>query len=92
MKIGVRIGSAERSSMPIPMGFRRIAEDLHERIRRGEYPPGSRLPSYRELKEIYAPTSISTLQRAVGLLQEREVVVGVQGLGLYVAERDTRRR
>lgn len=72
------------------MGFRKIAEDLQERIRRGEYPPGSRLPTYRELKEIYAPTSTSTLQRAIGLLQERGVVVGVQGLGLYVAESDSR--
>lgn len=73
--------------MPIPMGYAKIAEDLKKRIETGEYAPGTKLPSYEELKEIYAPVSVSTLQRAIAVLKERGYVVGVQGLGLYVAER-----
>jgi GntR family transcriptional regulator len=71
--------------MTIPMGYRRIADDLRARIAGGEYPPGERLPTYAELATIYS-ASVSTIQRAVMLLQAQGVIVGVQGAGLYVAE------
>ncbi|OKI47449.1 GntR family transcriptional regulator [Micromonospora sp. CB01531] len=71
--------------MPIPMGYRRIAEDLRTRIAAGEYQAGTRLPTYRELAEMYS-AGVSTIQKAVLLLQAEGVVVGVQGAGLYVAE------
>ena len=71
--------------MTIPMGYRKIAADLRARIEGGEYPPGERLPTYAELATIYS-TSVSTVQRAVMLLQAQGVIVGVQGAGLYVAE------
>ncbi|WP_319460106.1 winged helix-turn-helix domain-containing protein [Micromonospora sp. RTP1Z1] len=71
--------------MPIPMGYRRIADDLRARIAAGEYPPGERLPTYKELAEMYS-AGVSTIQKAVLLLQSEGAVVGVQGAGLYVPE------
>lgn len=71
--------------MTIPMGYRKIAADLRARIASGEYPPGERLPTYAELADLYS-SSVSTVQRAVMLLQIEGVIVGVQGAGLYVAE------
>jgi GntR family transcriptional regulator len=71
--------------MTIPMGYRKIAADLRARIDNGDYPPGSKLPTYTELASLYS-TSVSTAQRAVMLLQAQGVIVGVQGAGLYVAE------
>jgi len=71
--------------MTIPMGYRKIAADLRARIAAGEYPPGERLPTYAELAQLYS-SSVSTIQRAVMLLQAEGVIVGVQGAGLYAAE------
>lgn len=72
-------------AMPVPMSYRAIAADLAARITSGEYPPGSKLPSYAELALLYS-VSVSTAQRAIALLQDRGVVVGATGRGLYVAE------
>lgn len=40
-----------------------IAEDIAARIDPGEYPPGSRLPSHRELAALYSVTT-ATIERA----------------------------
>lgn len=71
--------------MPVPMGFRAIAADLQERITKGEYPPSSRLPSYPELATLYS-VSVSTAQRAVGLLIDRGRVISSPGRGLFVPD------
>lgn len=71
--------------MPIPMSSRQIADDLSDRIRAGEYPAGSRLPTLRELAELYS-VSVSTIQRALELTRDRGLTVGRAGSGLYVAE------
>ena len=62
--------------------YRDIADDLQRRIRAGEYPPGSAIPSYRGLSRLYGK-SISTVQRAVGLLEDRRVVKGRPGVGVF---------
>ncbi|MGN9775265.1 GntR family transcriptional regulator [Micromonospora sp. H33] len=73
--------------MPIPTGgYREVAEDLSARIRSGEYPPGERLPTYKELADLYK-VSVTTVQRAIIILQDRGLVVGLQGRGLWVAEK-----
>lgn len=72
--------------MPIPMSAVQIADDLSDRIRAGEYPPGSKLPSLRELGEIYS-VSVSTIQRAAGLLRDRGLMEGSPGRGMFVAEK-----
>ncbi|MFI2710279.1 GntR family transcriptional regulator [Micromonospora sp. NPDC018662] len=72
--------------MPIPSGgYREVAEDLTTRIRSGEYPPGERLPTYKELADLYS-VSVTTVQRAIIILQDRGLLVGLQGRGLWVAE------
>lgn len=63
-----------------------IARDLTERIRSGEYPPGSQLPPYRVLAELYN-VSLTTVAKVMTLLRERGVVVGVPGRGTFVPER-----
>lgn len=73
--------------MPARMTYRQIADDLADRIRAGEYPPGSKLPTLRELAELY-DVSFSSIQRSVGLLVDRGVVRGEMGRGLFVAETD----
>ncbi|MEU6019999.1 winged helix-turn-helix domain-containing protein [Micromonospora sp. NPDC047134] len=73
--------------MPIPAGgYREVTEDLTARIKAGEYGPGDRLPTYRELSDLYQ-VSVTTVQRAVIILQDRGLIVGLQGRGLWVAER-----
>jgi DNA-binding GntR family transcriptional regulator len=63
-----------------------VAADLTDRIRRGDYKPGDKLPYARELAEMY-DISVATAQRVYSLLQERGIVVGRQGKGVYVAAR-----
>jgi GntR family transcriptional regulator len=69
----------------IPMSAVQIADDIAERIRRGEYPPATKLPSGPELADLY-DTSLSTAHRVFLILRERGVVVGRQGKGVYVNE------
>ena len=66
------------------LSFRGIADDLAERIRRGEYPPGEQIPSYAQIAAIYE-VSVSTAARAVGLLSDRGVVYGEPGRGVFVS-------
>ncbi len=73
------------TAVPVPLNYREIAGDITDRIRSGEYPPGSQLPSYTKLADLYS-VSVSTAQRSIGLLQDRGLVLGSQGRGLYVAE------
>jgi len=65
---------------------RQIADDLDARIRAGEYKPGTRLPSYSQLAEIYS-VSVATVTRALGLLRDRGLIEGVHGVGVFVRER-----
>ena len=46
---------------------------------------GERLPTYNELSDLY-DVSVTTVQRAIIVLQTRGLVVGLQGRGLWVAE------
>lgn len=68
----------------VPQNYADIADDLAERIARGEYPVGSQLPSYAELGEIYS-VHVTTIRSAVRLLRDRGVVYGWPGKGVFVA-------
>ncbi|MFC7756981.1 winged helix-turn-helix domain-containing protein [Catellatospora bangladeshensis] len=68
------------------MSSTEIAADIAARIKTGEYPPGSRLPSYSQLTEIYAPVSVATIARVIRDLRIQGVVVGSPGRGVYVPE------
>jgi GntR family transcriptional regulator len=71
--------------MPRRMTFRQIADDIAARINAGEYQPAAQIPSYQQLAHIYS-VSISTAQRAVLVLQERGLVYGEPGRGVFVHE------
>lgn len=68
------------------MSSNQIAEDITERIKAGEYQPGSQLPTYAALAALYS-VSPGTIAIVVRILRERGVVVGVQGRGTFVPER-----
>jgi GntR family transcriptional regulator len=74
-----------------PQIFRQIYNDLRQAIEDGQYPPGTPLPSYAELRERYV-TADPTLSRAVDLLQADGLVVGIRGKGVIVRDRVNRRR
>jgi GntR family transcriptional regulator len=63
--------------------YRRIANEITERIRSVELPSGTKLGSTRELADQY-DVSTSTIYRAVALLRDRGLVFGQSGKGVYV--------
>lgn len=64
--------------------FRRIADEIAERIKSGELPPGTKLPTIAEIAEQNG-VSAATAYRAVALLHDRELIRGYQGKGVFVA-------
>ncbi|MEV0459575.1 winged helix-turn-helix domain-containing protein [Catellatospora methionotrophica] len=71
--------------MPVPMSYTQIADDLADRIKSGEYPPGSKLPSYNELSTLYS-VHFGTIARVIALLRDRGVVIGSPGRGTFVPD------
>lgn len=72
--------------MPMPMTADEIAADLADRIESGEYPPGSRLPTYQELMALY-DVKYTTIYNVIVRLRSIGLVVGAQGRGVFVAEK-----
>ncbi|MGW1993383.1 GntR family transcriptional regulator [Embleya sp. NPDC001921] len=74
----------------VPHGERpayvRVADELRERIRAGEFPPGSRIPSRAEIIATYHVGNTSALE-ALRLLTSEGLVEGRQGSGTYVRQR-----
>ncbi|MDG4762973.1 winged helix-turn-helix domain-containing protein [Solwaraspora sp. WMMD406] len=66
--------------------YRRIANELTAKIKGGELPPGTKLPSTAQLADQY-DVSPATVYRAVSLLHDRDLVIGHSGRGVYVAEK-----
>jgi GntR family transcriptional regulator len=62
---------------------KQVADVLRQRILNGDYPPGSRLPSTRELEEEFG-CSPTTVQRAVRTLKLDGLVEGATGVGVFV--------
>lgn len=62
----------------------RLAQLIEKRVKSGEYPIGARIPSERELCEIYGVSRI-TVRQAIAELTERGVLNRQQGRGTFVA-------
>jgi GntR family transcriptional regulator len=73
----------ELQAEPTPL-YWRLRETLRERIRRGEFAPGARLPTEEELCRQYGVSRI-TASRAVRDLAAEGLVVRRQGRGTFVA-------
>jgi DNA-binding GntR family transcriptional regulator len=69
----------------------RIIADIEDQVATGRLRPGARLPSIAEMAVQYR-VSHSTVKGALSLLRDRGVVVGQQGVGVFVAARPRRRR
>jgi GntR family transcriptional regulator len=68
--------------------YQLIIDYIQARIAAGDWPPGHKLPTPPELATVIdPPTSPATVRRATDTLQDRGVLVGRQGKGVYVAER-----
>jgi GntR family transcriptional regulator len=62
---------------------RRIADDLRAAIDGGEFAPGSRLPSERDLAQRYGAAR-NTAREAIRLLADEGLVVAEHGRGVFV--------
>lgn len=60
-----------------------IADGLREAMRTGEYAPGEKLPTTRELMDEYGVAS-TTAQRALSVLRAEGLVYSIQGRGTFV--------
>jgi GntR family transcriptional regulator len=70
---------------PVPL-WRQLAAILRGRIESGEYPPGRPIPSESQLAQEHAMAR-ATVRKAVAQLAADGLVQGVQGRGVFVAER-----
>jgi DNA-binding GntR family transcriptional regulator len=67
--------------------YQRIADEIRDKITRGELAPGDRLDSIRDLASRYN-TSPMTIQRAIALLREAGLVASSQGHGTFITTAD----
>lgn len=72
--------------MPYQHAYQRIVSDVVAKIESGEWPPGTKLPSSRELQEQYT-VSHMVVRTAVTILRDRGLVESVSGKGVFVLER-----
>lgn len=71
--------------MPIPM-YRKIADELIDKIEKGELRSGDKLPTEVELGGAYGVSRI-TVTHAVRILQNRNLVYRVKGSGTFITRR-----
>lgn len=77
----------EEETMPRRLTWREIADDLADRIRGGEYPPGEPIPSYARIADLYG-VSISTASKAVARLHDLGLIETDPGRANVVAGGD----
>lgn len=65
--------------------YQQVAADIREKIQTGIYPPGSQLPTRRELCEEYGCSDI-VIGGAMRLLREEGYVTTYAGIGVYVVK------
>lgn len=72
--------------MPRPLSAEEIADDIADRIVRGDHAPGQRIETYQELAIAYG-VSTSTIANVIVRLKLMGYVEGSQGRGVFVADR-----
>lgn len=71
--------------------YRQVAADIRNAIKRGDYPPGSALPSQPDLARRYGLNQTS-INRAIALLRAEGIVHVEHGRGAFVQEIPTVKR
>lgn len=72
--------------VPARMTAVKIADEMEQRIRSGEYKLGSRLPTTQELANLYG-VGTTTASKAYFILKLKGLVEGEQGIGVFVVDR-----
>ncbi|WDZ84290.1 winged helix-turn-helix domain-containing protein [Micromonospora cathayae] len=72
--------------MPPSPKWAELADHIRKQIASGELSPGEKLPSTAQLCQIHGVSSI-VVRNAMLTLKAEGLVVGVPGVGVYVAER-----
>jgi GntR family transcriptional regulator len=67
--------------------YQKIADDLQERIKRGEWRAGAQLPTEPELREQYDNASRNTIRDAIKLLTSRRLIETRPGRGTFVVDK-----
>lgn len=68
--------------------YLQLADDLRGRIERGDYQPGDRLPTTRQLAQEHG-ISTGTVQSALRVLRDEGLIVAHHGRGHFVQEPTT---
>lgn len=72
--------------MPAPQTYKQLViDDIRARIASGEYPPGAKLPSTKDLEAQYHPWHRNTIRAAIEYLKATGELTGHQGRGVFVA-------
>jgi len=69
-----------------PLEYRRVAGAIEALIENGYFPPGSKLPSEKELAG-QLDVAYGTVRRAMVVLRERGLILTIWGKGTFVAPR-----
>jgi GntR family transcriptional regulator len=67
---------------------RQIAAWLRAKIQSGEYPPGRRIPSEKDIMDL-SGVARTTARRAVAVLRDEGLVVTTKGRGTHVTGRSS---
>ncbi|MXQ72339.1 UTRA domain-containing protein [Clostridiaceae bacterium DONG20-135] len=70
--------------------YLQLKDSIIEKIHRGEYCTGMKIPSEREMAKLYGINRM-TIRRTVGLLIEEGYLVSVHGKGTYVTKANSNR-
>ena len=73
------------SRSPIPL-YHQLADIILAKIRSGEYPPGSRIPSENSLASRYS-IGRPTARQATDLLVRKRILIRRRGSGTFVCEK-----
>ena len=78
---------AKESTMPPAYSkIQQLIDGVTSRIESGDYPPGAKLPSGRELCQEYG-VSMQTVRTAIERLKAARLIESVPGGGYYVRRR-----
>jgi GntR family transcriptional regulator len=72
--------------MPAKPKWEQLADHIREQISSGQLAPGDKLPSTSQLTKEHAVSAI-VVRQAIFKLRTEGLIEGVQGVGVFVAER-----
>ncbi|MFC9736068.1 GntR family transcriptional regulator [Streptomyces hydrogenans] len=64
--------------------YLKIAAEIRRKITRGDLKPGTKLPTVKELMGQFGSASNTTIQKALLVLKEEEIIEGRPGKGVFV--------